>query len=80
MINALYTFVWLYFFNLLASLSRGGARVHERLGGLLSGSLGVTGWVGRLVALVLTLIGGDLLILAYGSRFLGVHPTLAVLA
>ncbi len=75
---ALHTFVYLYFYNLLPSLSRGAARPAE-LRDLLSRSLGLTVWGGILVALALTLVGGDVLSLLYGPRFLGVHRPLAVL-
>jgi O-antigen/teichoic acid export membrane protein len=78
-IMALHTFVYLYFYNLLPSLSRGAARPAEHLRELVSRSLAMTAWGGILVALALTLVGGDLLILAYGSRFLGVQGPLAAL-
>ena len=79
-VMALHTFVYLYFFNLLPSLSRGAARPREHLRGLLSRSLAVTIWGGILVALTLTLVGGDLLSRVYGPEFQGVHQPLAVLS
>jgi PST family polysaccharide transporter len=79
-VMALHSFVYLYFYNLLPSLSRGAARPMEHLRGLLSRSLAVTIWGGILVALTLTLVGGDLLSLAYGPQFRGVHQPLAVLS
>jgi O-antigen/teichoic acid export membrane protein len=78
-VMALHTFVYLYFYNLLPSLSRGAARPTKHLRELLSRSLALTTWGGFLVALALTLVGGDVLSLAYGPRFLGVHRPLAVL-
>jgi O-antigen/teichoic acid export membrane protein len=78
-VMALHTFVYLYFYNLLPSLSRGAGRPTKHLRELLSRSLAVTTWAGILVALALTLVGGELLSLAYGPRFLGVHRPLAVL-
>jgi len=80
-VMALHTFVYLYFYNLLPSLARGGyeGRPTERLRELLARSLGLTLWGGTLAALALTLVGGDVVTLAYGPGFLGVHGPLAVL-
>jgi O-antigen/teichoic acid export membrane protein len=78
-VMALHTFVYLYFYNLLPSLSRGASWPREHLRELLSRSLAMTIWAGILVALALTLVGGDLLSLLYGPQFQGVYRPLAVL-
>jgi O-antigen/teichoic acid export membrane protein len=79
-IMALHTFVYLYFFNLLPSLSRGASQPAVEIGELTARSLGLTMWGGIAVALALTVLGGDVLSAAYGSQFLGVHRSLAILS
>ncbi|MCW5976880.1 MAG: oligosaccharide flippase family protein [Bryobacteraceae bacterium] len=66
---ALHTFVWLYFFNLLPSISRCVAQPPEALASIVRKSLGLTSWGGVFVALTLSLLAADLLRLAYGSGF-----------
>jgi O-antigen/teichoic acid export membrane protein len=78
-VMALHTFVWLYFFNLLPSLSRSTAAPAEHLQGLLHRSLVVTAWAGVFLGLVLTLFGRQLLTLAYGPGFAGAGSPFAVL-
>jgi O-antigen/teichoic acid export membrane protein len=77
---ALHTFVYLYFYNLLPSFSRGAAQPADQLRKLLPLSLSLTAWGGLLVALAASLIGGDLLGRVYDSRYLGAGRPLAVLA
>lgn len=78
-VMALHTFVWLYFFNLLPSLSRSVGMPAEDLRGLLSRSLEITAWGGLLAALIPTLTGGPLLVLAFGAAFEPAGPSFAVL-
>lgn len=66
---ALHTFVWLYFFNLLPSISRCVFQPKENLLAILNKSLGFTSWGGIFIALTLSLLAGDLLRLAYGPGF-----------
>jgi O-antigen/teichoic acid export membrane protein len=79
-VMALHSFVYLYFYNLLPSFSRGAAQPTERLPHLLSISLSVTTWGGILVALGVTLVGGALLGQIYDERYLGAGRPLAVLS
>jgi O-antigen/teichoic acid export membrane protein len=78
-IMALHTFVYLYFFNLLPSFSRGASRSSEYLRKLVSRSLSFTIWGGVLVALALTMVGGNVLSMAYGPKFLHGSQTLSIL-
>ena len=78
-VMALHTFVWLYFFNLLPSLARCVALPAEQLPALLRRSLGLTAWGGIFVALMFTLLAGELLSLVYGSEFMGAVLPLSVL-
>ncbi len=78
-VMALHTFVWLYFFNLLPSLSRSVVEPRQKLHALMDRSLSLTAWAGIGVALGVTLLSLELLTLAYGSQFVGAAPVLAVL-
>ncbi len=78
-IVALHTFVWLYFYNLLPSFTRGVSRADHELSDLASLSLGVTAWGGIFIAIVLTLLGHDLLRVAYDSRYEGGGYSLSIL-
>jgi PST family polysaccharide transporter len=78
-VMALHTFVYLYFYNLLPSFSRGAAQPAEHLRQLWPISLALTTWGGMLVALGVSLVGGDLLGRVYDSRYLGATWPLAVL-
>jgi O-antigen/teichoic acid export membrane protein len=78
-VMALHTFVWLYFFNLLPTLARGVTQPGERLRALVGRSVGLTAWGGVLVALVVTLLAGKLLGLAFGPRYAGAATPLTVL-
>ncbi len=75
---ALHTFVWLYFFNLLPSLSRSAARP-PLLQTLLRRSLAVAMPAGLGVALGLSAVARPLLALAYGERFAGAAPLFSIL-
>jgi O-antigen/teichoic acid export membrane protein len=77
--TALHTFVWLYFFNLLPSLSRCVGRPRSALLAITGPSMAVAAWSGIFVALATTLVSKQLLVLAYGARFAGAAPTLTAL-
>jgi O-antigen/teichoic acid export membrane protein len=68
-VMSLHTFVWLYFFNLLPSLSRTAARSRPELSQMLSGSLDLTAWGSVFVAVAATVSAGPVLELVYGSGF-----------
>lgn len=78
-VMALHTFVWLYFFNMLPSLSRTAQQLGT-LRELLHRSLALTTWGGLLIALIPTLAGSDLLTLVYGPRFAEAGTPFALLA
>jgi O-antigen/teichoic acid export membrane protein len=68
---AAHTFVWLYFFNLLPSISRIKGRPFSDLVRLLSGSIRMSAWSGIFAAFVVTALSKELLTLAYGPGFSG---------
>ncbi|MBI3664623.1 MAG: flippase [Acidobacteria bacterium] len=78
-VMALHTFVWLYFFNLLPSLSRSVALPREHLLNLLHHSLAIGAWGGIFVALLMTTLSRELLRMAYGPRFAEAAPLFSVL-
>lgn len=77
---ALHTFVWLYFFNLLPSISRCVARPHAELLELTDSSLRFTCWAGIFVAGILTAGAPEALTLIYGPSFRPAAQSLAILA
>jgi O-antigen/teichoic acid export membrane protein len=76
---AIHTFVWLYFFNLLPSISRTVPAPKAELQRLLGSSLRLTSWGGVLVALGVSLSAGPLLGLAFGRGFVAGGPLFATL-
>lgn len=76
---ALHTFVWLYFFNLLPSISRCASLPHQALLSLMRRSLRLTAWAGILVAFVMTALSRELLTLAYGPEFGGASHSFSLL-
>lgn len=77
---ALHTFVWLYFFNLLPSISRCVARPKRDLLDLMDGSVRFTAWAGLFVAAVSTAGAPELLTLIYGPSFRPAGQSFAILA
>jgi O-antigen/teichoic acid export membrane protein len=76
---ALHTFVWLYFFNLLPSISRCVALPHKHLLELMDRSVRFTAWTGLLVATVLTVLARDLLRIVYGYFFTAAAGSFSIL-
>ena len=68
---ALHTFVWLYFFNLLPSISRCANGPPENLLRLTGGSIRLVAWAGVFGAFLLTALGEQIFTLAYGRQFAG---------
>jgi O-antigen/teichoic acid export membrane protein len=66
---ALHTFVWLYFFNLLPSISRCALRSKQDLLELMDESVRFTAWMGLLAGSLLMATAPDLLGLLYGPNF-----------
>lgn len=76
---ALHTFVWLYFFNLLPSISRCVARQHRDLLELMDGSVRFTAWAGLFGAALLTGAAPTLMRLIYGPDFVSASSSFAIL-
>lgn len=69
LVVSLHAFVWLYFFNLLPSISRGSRGAFDALQRLLGGSLQITGWLGVFVAVIGTALAKPVLTLVYGAQY-----------
>ena len=77
---ALHTFVWLYFFNLLPSISRCVALPKQQLLDLMDHSIRFAAWVGLLAAGMLSTMAPLLLGLIYGPAFRAAASSFGVLA
>ncbi len=77
---SLHTFVWLYFVNLLPSISRTVSRPRPELESLIGRSLTVAAWGSVFAALVATAFAPTLIRLIYGSKFAGAEGVLRLLA
>jgi O-antigen/teichoic acid export membrane protein len=69
LVISLHAFVWIYFFNLLPSISRGSQGNIDALHRLLRGSLQITSWLGVFVAVIGTALAKPVLTLVYGSQY-----------
>jgi O-antigen/teichoic acid export membrane protein len=76
LVISLHAFVWLYFFNLLPSISRSGRGTFDSLQRLMRGSLQITSWLGVFVAVIGTVLAKPVLTLVYGSQY---EPAVAAL-
>ena len=76
---ALHTFVWLYFFNLLPSISRCVGLSHQHLLTLMDRSIRLTAWAGLFAAAVLTVLSRYVLGWTYGWYFAGAAGTFSIL-
>jgi len=76
---AMHTFVWLYLFNLLPSISRCVSLPREQLLTLLRRSLRFVTWTSLFAAFMLTLLSRQLLSLIYGPAFANGAPAFSVL-
>lgn len=72
---SLHTFVWLYFFNLLASLARCTQGPTQELERLVGKSMQVTGWAALFIGIAGTALAGPLMTMLYGARY---HASIAV--
>jgi O-antigen/teichoic acid export membrane protein len=79
-VMALHTFVWLYFFNLLPSISRCVAFPTKRLLELMDHSVRFTAWAGLYAAGILTLAAPLVLSLIYGPSFKAGAQSFSILA
>src|SRR5260370_22298304 len=78
-VMARHTFVWLYFFNMLPSISRCVLEPKSSVWKLVSGSLHITAGVCVLGGLVVTVLSRPIASLIYGGSFSGAGQSLAVL-
>jgi O-antigen/teichoic acid export membrane protein len=69
LVISLHAFVWLYFFNLLPSISRQSQGSVDSLQRLIGGSLQITSWLGVFVALVGTALAKPVITLVYGLQY-----------
>jgi PST family polysaccharide transporter len=69
LVISLHAFVWLYFFNLLPSISRGSRGTFDALQRLMRGSLQITGWLGVFVAVIGTALAKPALMSVYGAQY-----------
>lgn len=76
---ALHTFVWLYFFNLLPSISRCALRSNDDLLELMDESVRFTAWTGLLAGALLMVTARDLLVFLYGPAFRDASRSFTVL-
>lgn len=76
-IMTLHTFVWLYFYNLLPSISRCREHPPEVLRALLAGSIRITAWSSIFAGLLGSLYAAPLIRLVFGP---GYEPAAAVFA
>jgi len=77
---ALHTFVWMYFFNLLPSISRCASQPNETLLALMRRSLGFSAWTGIYGAFLLTTLAPQVMAAVFGESFRGAGASLAILA
>jgi PST family polysaccharide transporter len=77
---ALHTFVYLYFFNLLPSISRCAALPHQYLLGLMDRSMRFGAWTSLFGAALLTALAPQLLTLMYGPPFRPAAHSFSILA
>lgn len=78
-VMALHTFVMLYFFNLLPSISRCVGRPAAHLLDLMNGSIRLTAWTGLFGAALLTVLAPQVLVILYGPSFRGAAVSLSIL-
>jgi O-antigen/teichoic acid export membrane protein len=79
MLMALHTFVWLYFFNLLPSISRVVPEPKGVLLNLMNQSIPFAAWTSILVSFLGTVLANDLLSLVYGKAFSGAGTAFSIL-
>jgi O-antigen/teichoic acid export membrane protein len=78
-VMSLWTFSWLYHFNLNPILIRSLAVSPEAFQSVVRPSLKVTGWAGVGVSMLVSMLGTPLCRLVFGEAFVDAGPTLSVL-
>jgi len=77
---ALHAFVWLYYFNLLPSMSRAWRQDREAFGALINRSLRCVAWVGAAAGLVWVAVAPLAMTIVYGAAFTPAGATLQWMA
>jgi PST family polysaccharide transporter len=77
---ALHAFIWLYFFNLLPSLSQAWIRNDGTFSGLIAKSLGLVAWVSVLAGFLWVVLASKVITIIYGPAFSPAVSTLQCLA
>jgi O-antigen/teichoic acid export membrane protein len=76
---ALHTFVWLYFFNLLPSISRCTGQPREHLLRLMDRSVRFAAWTGLFLAAALTVLADNVLRIVFGWNYAAAGSTFSIL-
>jgi O-antigen/teichoic acid export membrane protein len=76
---AIHTFVWLYFYNLLPSISRCDGQPAVVLQNLLCKSISITSWAGVFLGLSGTILAEPIITTVYGSGYIEAVNTFKVL-
>lgn len=79
LLMALNTFVYLYFFNLLPSISRCFSAPNAHLLALVDGSIRLTAWTGLMAAALLTALAPQVLGLVFGPEYRAASRSFAIL-
>lgn len=79
-VMAIHAFVWLYFYNLLPSISRCKKHPEQTLQSLMANSFLITSWSSLFFAVLATVFAGQLMSLLYGVKFIPAAPIFLVLA
>jgi O-antigen/teichoic acid export membrane protein len=80
LLMALHTFVFLYFFNLLPSISRCAGQPHTVLRKLMDHSVRFAAWTSIFVAFLLTILSREVVTMVYGDNFAQAQASIVVLA
>lgn len=78
-IMAIHTFVWLYFYNMLPSISRCDGQPKEVLQELLRKSIIITSWASIFIGLSGTILAEPIITIVYGSGYSEAAKTLKIL-
>jgi O-antigen/teichoic acid export membrane protein len=78
-VMTLHTFIWLYFFNLLPSMSRCANLPKANIQQLISGSVRITMWFGVFLGAAGMILAGPMITLVYGEHYAPAAGVLMIL-
>lgn len=78
-IMTLHAFVWLYFYNLLPSLSRHAQQTEQTEHDLVNNSLRITAWSAVFLGIAGGMLARPIIILIFGQRYLASVPAFRIL-